>query len=565
MEQGEKAAGRWDDIVNLPGSSNDLRAREISAALIGLAITVSAWLFIPEWIGLPAPGLAAAFAWMALGIAAGFCFRVVRRRMLPPGVLSVHKAFSFEALFQGAILLNPRLEYPGVEREFLMHETGVADEEFEPWFRVRQVSAVSIPLFLSGIVCALASFVTAAVFCFAAAAVFVSIVSLRVKGASFFRFFLAVALGLAAAGVEGWGFTLAVRSGGWAGVSWQAFLLYAVILTAFELSPVPLTLGILEFAYGPAALVVGAGLPGLIVPMMYRLLRGVPILLLTFLYLPRYKLAYRDIFDGRLPLALALTRRPQGGWPIDKAAKGPLLSIVIPAFNEERRLPIYLPDVLAFAEGSEHETEVLVVDDGSSDGTAAYVEKTAAEHKVLRLLRQGKNQGKGAAVRRGMMEAAGRYVLFADADGATPIREVAKMLPVAERGIEVVIASRKAGGEVARSLIRSLMGATFYRLTNLLAVPAVADTQCGFKLFNRAAAERIFPLVQEKGWAFDVEVLFLAQKFGLAISEVPVEWTAIEGSKVNPIQDGLKMFMALWRIRNRASGFVPERSRESRG
>jgi dolichyl-phosphate beta-glucosyltransferase len=150
------------------------------------------------------------------------------------------------------------------------------------------------------------------------------------------------------------------------------------------------------------------------------------------------------------------------------------------------------------------------------------------------------------------MEARGRYVLFADADGATPIREVDRMLPLAFGGIEVVIASRKRGGDVRRSSLRGLMGAVFYRLTNILAVPGIADTQCGFKLFSSSAAHRLFPLVTETGWAFDVEVLFLAQKLGLAIEEVPVRWTAVEGSKLHPFRDALKMVSALMRIRRRA-------------
>ena len=118
------------------------------------------------------------------------------------------------------------------------------------------------------------------------------------------------------------------------------------------------------------------------------------------------------------------------------------------------------------------------------------------------------------------------------------------------------------GRDVDRSFFRDLMGAAFYRVTNLLAVPGIADTQCGFKLFRRVAAQRLFPLMTETGWAFDVEVLFLAQKFGMAIQEVPVRWTAIEGSKVNPIRDAIKMFGAVLRIRKHSAGLAKHRPME---
>ena len=156
------------------------------------------------------------------------------------------------------------------------------------------------------------------------------------------------------------------------------------------------------------------------------------------------------------------------------------------------------------------------------------------------------------------MEAAGQYILFADADGATPIEECSRLLRAAEDGCDVVIGSRKLSAESVkrdRSMFREFIGSTFYRITNLLAVPGIEDTQCGFKLFRRSAARRIFPEMRENGWAFDVEVLFLAQKFGLLIEEVPVNWTAVEGSKVRP-KDAFRMVWALLRIRRRDSGFT---------
>jgi dolichyl-phosphate beta-glucosyltransferase len=217
-----------------------------------------------------------------------------------------------------------------------------------------------------------------------------------------------------------------------------------------------------------------------------------------------------------------------------------------------------LPDVLAYAATVTGGAEVIVVDDGSKDGTPDYVLALAKQDGALRLVRQNPNRGKGAAVQRGMLESEGRFILFTDADGATPIAECSKLLQAGLTGADVVIGSRKIGGtdvQRERSMFRNLVGSIFYRITNLLAVPGIEDTQCGFKLFSRAAARRIFPEIRETGWAFDVEVLFLAQKFGMTIDELPVNWSAVEGSKIRP-KDAVRMFLALLRIRHRGAGLT---------
>jgi dolichyl-phosphate beta-glucosyltransferase len=172
------------------------------------------------------------------------------------------------------------------------------------------------------------------------------------------------------------------------------------------------------------------------------------------------------------------------------------------------------------------------------------------------------NQGKGAAVRRGVLEARGRYILFADADGATPIAELDRFRPAMAANIEVVIGSRRlAAPDVVRERegFRAMMGSAFYTLVNLLAVPGIRDTQCGFKMFRRDAARRLFAWSCEKGWAFDVEILYLAQRVGYAIEEVAVNWRAVEGSKVSPVADSLRMFLAVFRIRARHAGFLKHR------
>jgi len=331
--------------------------------------------------------------------------------------------------------------------------------------------------------------------------------------------------------------------------------LYSVLLAAFELSPAPFTLGVLEIGWLVAFWIPGVAPPGIVMPEAYRLFRAIPLVLMVLFYLPRYKMSVRDLYDVRLPLALARARKKRVE---EQPAHGPLLSVVVPAYNEADRLPRYLPDVIEYCSALAGGGEVLVVDDGSQDSTASYVEALAASAPVLRLVRQARNMGKGAAVRSGVMAAKGQYILFADADGATPIAEASRLLQAAQEGSDVVIGSRKVAAESVRrerSLLREFIGSTFYRITNLLAVPGIEDTQCGFKLFRRAAAERIFPRLQENGWAFDVEILFLAQKYGFIIEEIPVNWTAIEGSKLRP-KDAIRMLLALMRIRRRSAGLT---------
>jgi dolichyl-phosphate beta-glucosyltransferase len=504
----------------------------------------------------PVPnGFAAFVGWMWVGALAGFAGRVARRKVFFGARLSLHEAASFDAIFQGAILLHPQLPYPSVENEFLRRETGKSSENVMSWFRIRTISASAIPLSLGTVAAAAAQLrQVAAVFFIAAALVVIVSAARKASGISRARLASAVVVGIAAAVAEGFGFVAAGRALQPSLPLWSGMLLYLATLAAFELSPIPLAFGALEAVYAVPVLFGGLPLPGIYVPVAYRFWRGLPIVLLTLFYLPRYKLSLLDLFDPGLAVALAQTRRPDGGWEEDVEEGAPTLSVVIPAYNEERRLPNYLPEVLAFGEALDGGIEVLIVDDGSSDGTVRYAEAVASTHPQVRVLRQPTNQGKGAAVCRGMVEARGRYVLFADADGATPIGEAAKLISVARSGVEVVIASRRGGGRVERSFFRGLTGDVFYRLTNLLAVPGVADTQCGFKLFRRVAARRLFPLVRERGWAFDVEVLFLAQKYGLAIAEVPVDWTAVEGSKVHPVRDGIKMVIAILRIRRRDAG-----------
>lgn len=226
----------------------------------------------------------------------------------------------------------------------------------------------------------------------------------------------------------------------------------------------------------------------------------------------------------------------------------PRWSVIIPAFNEARRLPPYLDEVVAYFDGRGEPYEVLVVDDGSTDDTAARVERLAHPHPRVRLLRLGRNAGKGAAVRRGMLAAAGRWRLFADADGATPIAELKRLEPALEAGADLAIGSRvlpDPSVSVVAQPNRVRAGRAFNWLVARLGLRAVADSQCGFKVFTASAAERLFPRLRTDGFGFDVELLLLAQRLGYRIVEVPVNWTDQPGSKVTVLRDGPRM---LWQI-----------------
>ena len=229
------------------------------------------------------------------------------------------------------------------------------------------------------------------------------------------------------------------------------------------------------------------------------------------------------------------------------------LSIVIPAYNEERRLPSTLDTVLAWLNGSGFaDAEVVVVDDGSSDGTAALVEARSAADPRVRLLRNPGNRGKGYAVRHGMLEARGGWILFSDADLSAPIEELPKLLGAAQgKNAAVAIGSRALDRTligVHQSRWREVSGIVFNLLMRLLTGLPFADTQCGFKLYRRDAARQVFERQRLDGFGFDVEDLFIAHRLGLAAIEVPVKWNNVEGTKVG-LSQGLRSFLDLLVIR----------------
>jgi dolichyl-phosphate beta-glucosyltransferase len=239
----------------------------------------------------------------------------------------------------------------------------------------------------------------------------------------------------------------------------------------------------------------------------------------------------------------------------DKA--NPQLSIIIPAYNEGRRLGLALEQIRRHFESSDMSAEVIVVDDGSSDDTAAVAEAFEPGPLVLRLIRNRCNRGKGFSVRRAMRKASGAMMLMTDADQSTPIGELAKVMPYLSDGYDVVIGSRHLPESVITRRqpgYRHGMGLIMRGLRRMLMLRDIKDTQCGFKLFSRRAAKAIFPRVRERGFAFDCEALLVARQMGCRIKEVGVVWCNDPDSRVRPVRDSLRMLVALarihWRIRH---------------
>jgi len=239
------------------------------------------------------------------------------------------------------------------------------------------------------------------------------------------------------------------------------------------------------------------------------------------------------------------------------ALDGPVaLTVVIPAYNEERRIGASLERMVDYLARGPASCELIVVDDGSADGTAQVVTAAAQDNPCIRLVRNERNRGKGRAVARGMLEARGEALVFSDADLSTPIEELDRMLPLLEDH-DVVFASRRLAEssiEVRQSRLREFAGRVFHLLVRLIALPGVRDSQCGFKLFRAEAARFLFSRLTVDGWAFDVEILGLAQKSGMRIIETPVTWRNSADSKVRSL-DPLHMFVDLFRIRLRLMRF----------
>lgn len=246
---------------------------------------------------------------------------------------------------------------------------------------------------------------------------------------------------------------------------------------------------------------------------------------------------------------------------IKKTNPEPYLSIVIPTWNEEKRLPQTLQKITAFLQTKGYAAEIIVVDDGSMDNTVQVAQQFAQKFPAIRVICND-HRGKAYTVRTGMLAAQGQYILFTDADGATPIEEIDKLLPLLEQGYDVAIASRE-GAEARRyhePWYRHFMGRVFNWIVRIIALPGIQDTQCGFKAFRHSAAHDLFGHMQLYGpragvvkgamlTGFDVEILFMARKWGYQIAEVPVHWYYGAESKVHPLKDSWRNLRDVLRVR----------------
>lgn len=494
-----------------------------------------------------------ALGWVFIAMFLGFLLRCVRRKLFFGKGMSFHQSLSFEVVTQAKQALNPLLPDRAFESEFTERETGLESSEVNKWIKVRVVSSYAIMLLALVWLSHLYGLRYHVYVLFGLAAVVIISVMIRNKtmsGATINT----IASGVVLWGVEGFFLSKGLLLVGMSVAdAWAVYLLFTVLV---EMTPIPFGIGVAElplifFGNGAALSLI----------ICFHLLRLCPIVFLGSVYLPRYKFSVSDFFNSSLIAILGSSHNEGDDSQQECREKENSvdLSIVIPAYNEEKRLPGFLSDVIEYIEKIGINAEILIVDDGSKDATAQVVDDMAKRNSKVKLIKQIPNQGKGAAVRRGVLESEGKFIIYADADGATPISELDKFIPLMMESASIVIGSRKAGSDEvdrARKGIRALMGIFFYKIVNFFAVPGIQDTQCGFKMFRRDIARKIFSRAMEKGWAFDVELLYIAQLLGCSIHEVPVNWHEVEGSKVNPLKDSLKMLVAIFRIRSAHGGFL---------
>lgn len=246
-------------------------------------------------------------------------------------------------------------------------------------------------------------------------------------------------------------------------------------------------------------------------------------------------------------------------------AAAPDLSLIIPAYNEELRLPATLERIAAYLFASHREAEVIVVDDGSKDRTAEVAESFRERIPALRVVSNGVNRGKGFSVRHGMQEAHGRIALFTDADLSAPIEDAGKLLEALEtQNYDVAIGSRALDRSliiVHESPFREFAGIVFNKIVRLILWLPFVDTQCGFKAFRRERCSILFEQQRIEGFGFDPELLYLARRHGLRAVEIPVRWGHSYATKVNMLRDSFQMFLDVFQIRwNSFRGRYPRKS-----
>lgn len=481
----------------------------------------------------------------------GLFLRSLRRKVFFGKKISLHQSMSFEVIIQLLHFLSPILPEKTFESEFLSRETRIPTESLLAWFQSR-VASVNIIASLCGVLISALYGKIELVVLFLLINAAVSFFAIFKKDLKVSNLLNSTIFGIAIWAIEGSLVVFVLKDYLSVAESCSAYLLFTAVM---EITPIPLAIGIAELPM----LIFGSA-EALWIILVFHISRAIPIAILSTIYLTRYKFKISDFFNLRI-LDVLRNYPEVEVLGLEDTEDTPYVSVVIPAYNESLRLPGFIDDVLKYMNEKQPEfaMEVIIVDDGSKDDTAAIAEKMVENDSRIRLLKQVPNQGKGAAVRRGMLEAKGKYSVYADADGATPITELEKFLPLMKKNEKIIIGSRKIISEQTeqkREGLRSLMGSAFYKTVNFFAVPGIKDTQCGFKLYRRDIIHKVFPRSLENGWAFDVELLYLAQLMGHAIIEVPVNWHEVEGSKINPIKDSLKMLVAIFRIRNNQGGFL---------
>jgi len=226
------------------------------------------------------------------------------------------------------------------------------------------------------------------------------------------------------------------------------------------------------------------------------------------------------------------------------------ISVVIPAYNEESNISGTLTEVHGYLSGKGLDYEVIVVDDGSTDGTLFRARGFEGNIPGFRVIESSPNRGKGYVLRKAMLRASGDRILFMDADNSTSIKELEKFIPVLDKEADVYIASRRIpGAEVEVPFIRRVMGTVYIYLAEIILGIRVSDINCGFKIFSRKAAHDVFQEQVMDDWSFDAEVLYLCKKKGYDVKEVPVTWEHKDTSKVKPFRDAVKSFASLVRIK----------------
>ena len=225
---------------------------------------------------------------------------------------------------------------------------------------------------------------------------------------------------------------------------------------------------------------------------------------------------------------------------------------MLPAYNESERIASTIEKVLAHANQHDWSAEIIVVNDGSKDDTAQIVREYASQDPMLRLIENPGNRGKGFSVKNGMLHANGEILLFSDADLSSPIAEADKLFAAIRQGADVAIGSRwlKTELQIQRQpFYRQIFGRVFNLALRVVLGLKFKDTQCGFKAFRRSAAMQLFPSQQIERWGFDPELLYLAKRYGIQVAEVPVAWSHREGTRINPLRDGIRMLGEMFVIR----------------